>query len=89
VHIDVPDDLGETLIRACYWTSQPAVDRLQAWYDEFGDHWRGRLHNERAHWAGRGPSLVDLAARERLIEQIHTTGQVLRAAIDRALRVGQ
>lgn len=81
------DELGETLSRACYWTSAPTVARLQEWYDEFGDHWRGRLHNQRARFQPRRPtpSDADLDRREQLIEKIVTTGTVLREAIDRAI----
>ena len=83
--VHLPDDVGELLVRACYWTSQPAVAKLQAWYDQHGDHWRGKLHNPAAQWRGAGPSHTDLREREQLIAQVVTTGKVLRQAIDRAL----
>jgi hypothetical protein len=85
VTLYLPDEVGETLARACYWTSAPAVAKLQAWYDQHGDHWRGTLHNPEAKWVGSGPSPTDLADREKLIAKIHTTGAVLRTAIERAL----
>ncbi|MEN3308977.1 MAG: hypothetical protein V7603_5179 [Micromonosporaceae bacterium] len=85
VTLYLPDALGETLARACYWTSAPTVARLQAWYDEFGDHWRGHLHNSRARWTGRGPTQADLGTRDQLTAKINTTGRVLRQAMRRAL----
>lgn len=85
IAIDLPDERGETLCRACYWASLPAVVQLQAWYARHGDNWRGRLHNPRPALHRRAPTAADLEQRERLIQQIHTTGRVLREAIDRAL----
>lgn len=85
VTLYLPDALGETLARACYWSSAPTVARLQAWYDEFGDHWRGHLHNHRARWTGRGPTQADLNLRDQLTAKINTTGRVLRQAIREAL----
>ena len=85
VTLHLPDGVGETLVRACHWASQPAVRRLQGWYDTHGDHWRGQLHDENARGSGAGPSRADLAERERLIAGVHTTAGVLREAIRRAL----
>ncbi|WP_047892954.1 hypothetical protein [Micromonospora sp. RV43] len=85
VALHLPDDVGELLVRACYWTSQPIVTRLQAWYDQHGDHWRGQLHSPDARWRGAGPSHTDLHERELLIARVVTTGKVLREAIECAL----
>ena len=85
VAIDLPDERGETLCRACYWASRPAVVRLQSWYTRHGDNWRGRLHNPRPALQRRAPTAADLEQRELLIQQVHTTGRVLREAIDKAL----
>lgn len=87
VTLHLPDDLGQTLTRACYWASQPALAGLQSWYDTHGDHWRGVLHSPDTYrrWTGAGPSRAELAGRERLIGGVHTTGGVLRQAIHRAL----
>ena len=84
VTLHLPDDLAERLQRACYWASAPAVGKLQTWYDQFGDHWRGQLHAERPVYAA-GPSTADLSERSALVARIHTTGSVLRQAIDRTL----
>ncbi|MFI7074270.1 hypothetical protein [Micromonospora sediminicola] len=88
VALHLPEDVGELLVRACYWTSRPAVAKLQAWYDQHGDHWRGHLHNPAARWRGAGPSHADLRERELLIGQVITTGKVLRQAIECALTKG-
>ncbi len=85
VALYLPDDLVELTARACYWTSLPAVAALQRWYDQHGDHWRGRLHDPEARWVGAGPSHEDLHRREALIGEVVTTGQVLREAIIRAV----
>jgi hypothetical protein len=88
VGLYLPDDLAELITRGCYWTSRPAVERLQQWYDQHGDHWRGRLHDEHARWVGAGPSHADLRARDELIGQVVTTGDVLRKVLRAALPDG-
>ena len=85
VGLYLPDDLAELITRGCYWTSRPAVERLQQWYDQHGDHWRGRLHDPEARWVGEGPSHADLRDRERLVAEVVTTGAVLREAIKKSL----
>lgn len=85
VALRLPDELAETIARACYWTSLPAVAALQRWYDEHGDHWRGRLHDPEARWVGEGPSHADLRERDRLTREVVTTGTVLREAIEKAV----
>ena len=85
VALTLPDELAETIARACYWTSLPAVTALQRWYDEHGDHWRGRLHDPQARWVGEGPSHADLRDREQLVAEVVTTGTVLREAIKKSL----
>jgi hypothetical protein len=85
VALTLPDDLADTIARACYWTSLPAVAALQRWYDEHGDHWRGRLHDPDARWVGEGPSHADQRDRERLVAEVVTTGTVLREAIEKSL----
>lgn len=89
VSLRLPPNVGELVVRACYWTSRPAVAQLQVWYDQHGDHWRGQLHDPAAQWHGAGPSHADLNERELLIAQVVTTGDVLREAISRALGMAE
>lgn len=84
VVLQLPDDIAERLIRACWWSSAPATRRLKAWYDTYGDHWRGEQHGGRRGWTGGRPSDKALANRSRWTEQISTTGSVLREALTRA-----
>jgi hypothetical protein len=88
VGLYLPDDLAELITRGCYWTSRLAVERLQQWYDVHGDHWRGQLHDPNARWTGVGPSHADLRARDELIGQVLTTGDVLRKVLRAALPDG-
>jgi hypothetical protein len=84
VVLQMPGDVAELLVRACWWTSAPAVAKLQQFYDVHGDHWRGERHGGRRGWSGSGPSTEELAARDRAAARIVTTGQVLRTALRRA-----
>ena len=85
VALRLDDALAERITRACYWSSAPAVARLQRWYDDHGDHWRGQLHTTGEPWTGAGPSRADLRERQDLVAKITTTGDIGRAAIDRTL----
>jgi hypothetical protein len=85
VTLYLPDDDAELLVRACHWVSEPIQAELERWYDRFGDHWRGVLHDPRPRFVGVGPSPADLRARSKLTGQVQTTGRVLREVIDRAV----
>lgn len=95
IAIELPDELGDQLRRACYWHSLPATEKLQEWADRFGP---GPAELEATgHYglavlltalqgiSGRGPRGDDLSEREALRAQIITTADVLRAAIDEAI----
>ncbi|MFH8410440.1 hypothetical protein ACH4FX_37540 [Streptomyces sp. NPDC018019] len=95
VSVKLPYDLGETVRRAAYWSSQDAEKALQEWAERWGD---GRTVAVReAIRDGVPPELAPAAAakslsapqsalaiRDRLRAQVLTTGDLLRAAIDRA-----
>ncbi|MDQ1041791.1 hypothetical protein [Streptomyces sp. V4I2] len=95
VTVKLPDDVAERLVRGCYWVSAPAVEALCAWADRWGDGPMGKLKDAArngapaelammaAAFAERAPAEA-LREREKLREQIVTTGDVLRAAIRRA-----
>ncbi|WP_344458381.1 hypothetical protein, partial [Actinomadura kijaniata] len=93
--VNLPHSLGDTVRRAAYWTSKDAVEALQDWADRWGDGIdvalreaeRNGIPAELALLAAAGrPSAPKsaLEIRDRLRQQILTTGDVLRAAIDRA-----
>ena len=84
--LQLPDPDAELLVRGCYWTSLPYVRRLQEFYDTFGDHWRGELHDGRLGFRPT-PGEEHLRTRARLVARIVTTGLVLRQAL--AVTVGR
>ncbi|MFF2331940.1 hypothetical protein, partial [Streptomyces sp. NPDC058103] len=93
--VNLPHTLGETVRRAAYWTSKDAVEALQDWADRWGDGTDVALREAERHdipaelallaAAGR-PSAPKsaLEIRDRLRQQILTTGDLIRAAVDRA-----
>ncbi|MFJ3206045.1 hypothetical protein [Streptomyces sp. NPDC086989] len=61
-----------------YWTNQPYVRALQAWTDRWGP----------GPAAGRcSASAEALAERARSAAQVTTTGDVVRAGLERVLKV--
>ncbi|MFC5076178.1 hypothetical protein [Kitasatospora cinereorecta] len=100
VSVNLPYKLGDTVRRAAYWTSKEAVEALQDWADRWGDGVdvalreaeRDGVPAELALTAATGrPSAPQsaLEIRDRLRAQVLTTGDLLRAAIDRATGAGQ
>jgi hypothetical protein len=95
VSVNLPYSLGETVRRAAYWTSKDAVEALQEWADRWGDGVdvamreaeRDGIPAELALIAAAGNLSAPQSAleiRDRLRQQVLTTGDLLRAAIDRA-----
>lgn len=96
--VRLPADLGETLVRAAYWTSAPAVEELKAWDVRWGDGPTVRLR-EAMRRNGGGvtdldvmfamlaplPEAAALVERERLRGQVITSGDLMRAALGRAI----
>lgn len=93
--VKLPHTLGETVRRAAYWTSKPAVEALQTWADRWGDGIevamrkaeRNGIPAELALLAAAGrPSAPQsaLEIRDQLRQQVLTTGELLRAGVDRA-----
>jgi hypothetical protein len=95
VSVNLPHSLGETVRRAAYWTSKAAVEALQDWADQWGDGVDVALREAERNGvpaelalmsaAGRPSSPQSaLEIRDRLRSQVLTTGDLLRAAIERA-----
>ncbi|MEV5204916.1 hypothetical protein [Streptomyces sp. NPDC053720] len=95
--VRLPADLGEHLTRACYWKSAPAVKALREWQEIWGDG--PEVLIRQAERAGAltvlslmaaamapRPTADDLLEKARLQAMVVTTGDILRAAVDRALR---
>jgi hypothetical protein len=71
IGVQVPDDVAELLRRATWWTSKPAVERLQRLAAASTE---GQL------------TRAERADQSRLRRQVVTTGDVIRAAADRLLQ---
>ena len=95
----LPAALGETLVRAAYWTSAPYVEQLQAWDKRWGDGPTVILREAMRRNGGRvtdldvmvamlapRPEAAALEERGRLRAQIVTTGTLARDALARAIR---
>ncbi|WUU86476.1 hypothetical protein OG790_34120 (plasmid) [Streptomyces cellulosae] len=100
VSVNLPYNLGETVRRAAYWTSKEAVEALQDWADRWGDGIdvalreaeRDGIPAELALMSAAGrPSAPQsaLEIRDRLRAKVLTTGDLIRAAIDRAAGASQ
>ncbi|ONF73923.1 hypothetical protein [Amycolatopsis keratiniphila] len=91
---NLPRQLWEQVRRAAYWESQPAERELQAWADRFGDGLGAAdriggpegLAIAMSLAFGKGPRQEDMARRRELRGKIITTGDILRAAAERATR---
>ncbi|MFD0253711.1 hypothetical protein ACFVGX_22655 [Streptomyces sp. NPDC127113] len=98
--VNLPYSLGDTVRRAAYWTSKEAVEALQDWADRWGDGVdvtlreaeRDGVPAELALTSAAGrPSAPQsaLEIRDRLRAQVVTTGDLIRAAIERATGASQ
>ncbi|MFB9594039.1 hypothetical protein [Streptomyces racemochromogenes] len=76
--VALPEALWAPLVRGVYWSNLPHVQALQAWTDRWGP----------GPAAGRSAAPPEaLAERERSAAQVITTGDVVRAALERVLQV--
>ncbi|MGW6310618.1 hypothetical protein ACWFRQ_38260 [Streptomyces niveus] len=96
VEIKLPPGLGETVVRAAYWTSEPAVTELKRWADRFGDGPVVKMRDAGLAGVPAGlamfaaalaerPTGEDLERRDRLREEILTPGDLLREAVKEAI----
>lgn len=81
ISIRLPADLHARLERACYWENLDLVNQLERFYDNFGDS--PNLPEARP---GEEPNALAIRYRDQLRADIVTTGDVLRAAIDRVIK---
>ncbi|MBP5942576.1 hypothetical protein [Streptomyces acidiscabies] len=96
MYVKLPGALGDQLTRGCYWTSAPAVTALWEWQTLWGDgpevifreaERRGAvtiLDMWCAAMASR-PTADAILQKAQLQEQIVTTGDIIRAAVKRAI----
>jgi hypothetical protein len=82
--VQLPDNLGTRLVRACYNSSKKSVEGLQEWRLTFGDGPRGSLHKGE-FWTGAGPSRTDMRRKEKFLSGITYPPDVLRAAAQRVV----
>ncbi|MEV6357953.1 hypothetical protein [Streptomyces hydrogenans] len=98
--VNLPHPLGDTVRQAAYWTSKETVEALQDWADRWGDGSDVALREAERDGAPAELALLTAAGRpsapksaleirDRLRQQILTTGDLLRASVDRAGRPGQ
>ncbi|NGO40667.1 hypothetical protein [Streptomyces ureilyticus] len=96
VSVNLPYSLGDTVRRASYWTSKAAIEALQEWADRWGDGIdvamreaeRDGIPAELALMAATGNLSAPQSAleiRDRLRQQVLTTGDLIRAAVDRVI----
>ncbi|MFE7056043.1 hypothetical protein ACFVAO_12595 [Streptomyces californicus] len=95
MHVKIAGPVAEQLTRGCYWTSAPAVAALWEWQARWGDgpevifreaQRSGAvtlLHVWAAALAPR-PDADAILKKSELQEQIVTTGDIIRAAVQRA-----
>ncbi|MFD8851850.1 hypothetical protein [Streptomyces sp. NPDC059604] len=95
--VRLPHELGERLQRACHWHNADIEKRLQEWADRWGDGPEVIMRESAREHGGvtviaamaaalrPTPSAEDLKLRAELREQVVTTGDILRAALDHAL----
>lgn len=97
MYVKLPGALGDQLARGCYWTSAPAVTALWEWQTMWGDgpevifreaERRGAvtiLDLWCAAMASR-PTADAILRKAQLQDQVVTTGDIIRAAVKRAIR---
>jgi hypothetical protein len=97
MYVKLPGALGEQLVRACYWTSAPAVAALWEWQTRWGDgptvifreaQRRGAVTIIDLWCAAMAPrpDADAILQKAQLQAQVVTTGDIFRAALKRAIR---
>lgn len=97
MYVKLPGALGDQLVRACHWTSAPAVTALWEWQKRWGDGPEVIFREaERSGavtlldlWCAAmapRPDADSILEKAKLQAQVVTTGDVIRAAVKRATR---
>ncbi|MFD7645933.1 hypothetical protein ACFV4P_35470 [Kitasatospora sp. NPDC059795] len=93
----LPVEVGGQLQRACYWHNAEIEQQLQEWADKWGDGPEVILRESVREFGGvteisgmlaaltSTPDADELTRRAELRRQVVTTGDLIRAALDRAL----
>ncbi|MEV5440785.1 hypothetical protein AB0K80_33000 [Streptomyces sp. NPDC052682] len=95
--VRLPADLGEQLVRACYWESEPAVKALREWQDRWGDGPEVIMREAERQGAltvltmfaaalAPRPDADSLLEKAKLQDMVVTTGDIIRSAVKRAIR---
>ncbi|WP_284741744.1 hypothetical protein [Amycolatopsis sp. RTGN1] len=82
ISVRLDDDLHERLEAACFHETADLVNQLEAFYGNFGDS--SHLLDARP---GEEPTALAARYRDQLRSEIITTGDIMRAAIDRVIGV--
>jgi hypothetical protein len=97
LRIRLPREVGERLQRACHWHNAKIEAELQGWADQWGDGPEVVLRESVRQFGGvtelaamaaaftSTPPMEELGRRAELRAQVVTTGDLVRAALDRAL----
>lgn len=80
IGVVLSDVVGTRLVRACYYEHLDLVSQLEAFYDVYGDS--PNLPDPRP---GETPGTLARRHRDQLRADIETTGDILRAAVDRVI----
>ncbi|MFE2045916.1 hypothetical protein ACFXAZ_34355 [Streptomyces sp. NPDC059477] len=94
--VRLPADLGDQLVRACYWESAPAVKALLEWQDRWGDGPEVIMREAERNGAlnvitmfvaalAPRPDADSLLEKVRLQDMVVTTGDIIRSAVKHAI----
>jgi len=95
--VKLPAGLGDQLVRACHWTSAPAVAALREWQDHWGDGPEVIFQDAQRRGAvtildlwcaatAPRPTADAILQKAQLQAQVVTTGDIIRAAVKHAIR---
>ncbi|MER8237557.1 hypothetical protein [Streptomyces sp. NPDC094049] len=95
--VRLPAALGDRLVRACHWTSAPAVAALWEWQTRWGDGPEVIMREAQRRAAvtildlwcaitAPRPDADSIMEKAKLQAQVVTTGDVFRTALKRAVR---